>query len=96
MTREAIAEKLRVTAKKWSETAKTKLPYWLTLAEAVLPEPWTDDDQRGLNAAIADAMLHWDEMPMDPDDVNSLTDVLQICLRDYGFCIARAALEQTP
>ena len=29
---------------------------------------------------------------MDPDDINSLTDALQICLRDYGFCIARAAV----
>lgn len=96
MTREEIAEKLRVTAKKWSETAKTKLPYWLTLAEAVLPEPWTDDDQRALNAAIADAMWYWDDMPMDPDDAISLTGILKECLQENGFQIVRAPLEKNP
>lgn len=30
-------------------------------------DKWTDDDQRGLNAAVADAMWYWDDMPMDPE-----------------------------
>jgi hypothetical protein len=63
--------------------------------EELIAEPWTDDDQRDLNSAIADAMLHWDEMPMDPDDVNILIDVLKICLKDYGFCIARTEGDRT-
>ena len=54
---------------------------------------WTDDDQRGLSAAVADAMWHWDtrdEGPMDPDDAVSLTEALKIHLQDNGFRIVRA------
>jgi hypothetical protein len=55
---------------------------------------WTDDDQRGLNAAVADAMWHWDtrdEGPLDPDDALSLTEALKIHLQDNGFQIVRLA-----
>ena len=52
-------------------------------------EPWTDDDQRGLNAAVADAMWYWDDMPMDPDDAISLTGILKDCLQENGFQIVR-------
>jgi hypothetical protein len=55
---------------------------------------WTDDDQRNLNAAVADAMWHWDtrdEGPLDPDDALSLTEALKIHLQDNGFQIVRLA-----
>jgi len=55
---------------------------------------WTDDDQRGLNAAVADTMWHWDtraERPLDPDDAVSLTEALKIHLKDNGFQIVRLA-----
>lgn len=52
---------------------------------------WTDDDQRGLTAAVADAMWHWDDMPMDCDDAISLTSILKNSLRDNGFQIVRLA-----
>lgn len=59
-------------------------------------EPWTDDDQRGLNAAVADAMWYWDDMPMDPDDAISLTGILKDRLQENGFQIVRAPLETKP
>jgi hypothetical protein len=47
-------------------------------AVRLVPTTWTDDDQRGLNAAVyADAMWYWDDMPMDPDDAISLTGILK-------------------
>ena len=52
---------------------------------------WTDDDQRDLNAAVADAMWHWDEMPMDCDDAISLTGILKSSLQDSGFQIVHLA-----
>jgi hypothetical protein len=55
---------------------------------------WTDDDQRGLNAAVADAMWHWDtrnEGPLDPDDAISLAESLKFHLKDNGFQIVRLA-----
>ena len=55
---------------------------------------WTDDDQRGLNAAVADAMWHWDtrdEGPLDPDDAISLAEALKFHLKDNGFQIVRLA-----
>jgi hypothetical protein len=52
---------------------------------------WTDDDQRNLNAAVADAMWHWDDMPMDCDDATVLTSVLKSSLQDNGFQIVRLA-----
>lgn len=59
-------------------------------------EPWTDDDQRGLNAAVADAMWYWDDMPMDPDDAISLTGILKDRLQENGFQIVRAPMEKKP
>ena len=59
-------------------------------------EAWTDDDQRGLNAAVADAMWYWDDMPMDPDDAISLTGILKDRLQENGFQIVRAPLETKP
>lgn len=55
---------------------------------------WTEDDERGLNDAVADAMLYWDDKPMDSHDVRILTDILKIHLQDHGFCIANAALKE--
>ena len=52
---------------------------------------WTDDDQRNLNAAVADAMWHWDDMPMDCDDATVLTSILKSSLQDNGFQIVRLA-----
>ena len=52
---------------------------------------WTDDDQRALNAAVADAMWHWDDMPMDCDDAISLTGILKSSLQDNGFQIVHLA-----
>lgn len=65
---------------------------------AELEGAWTDDDQRGLNAAVADAMWYWDDMPMDPDDAISLTGILKDRLQENGFQIVRAAqaLKETP
>jgi hypothetical protein len=65
----------------------------LDAARAELAEinVWTDDDQRGLTAAVADAMWHWDDMPMDCDDVISLTSIFKNSLRDNGFQIVRLA-----
>jgi hypothetical protein len=65
----------------------------LDAARAELAEisAWTDDDQRGLNAAVADAMWHWDDMPMDCDDAIVLTSVLKSSLQDNGFQIVRLA-----
>ena len=65
-------------------------------AVRLVPTTWTDDDQRGLNAAVADAMWYWDYMPMDPDDAISLTGILKDRLRDNGFQIVRAPLEKKP
>jgi hypothetical protein len=59
-------------------------------------DKWTDDDQRGLNAAVADAMWYWDDMPMDPDDAISLTGILKDRLQENGFQIVRAPLEKKP
>jgi hypothetical protein len=60
-------------------------------AELAKISAWTDDDQRGLNAAVADAMWHWDDMPMDCDDATVLTSVLKSSLQDNGFQIVRLA-----
>ena len=60
-------------------------------AERAKISAWTDDDQRGLNAAVADAMWHWDDMPMDCDDAIVLTGVLKSSLQDNGFQIVRLA-----
>ena len=57
---------------------------------------WTDDDQRGLNAAVADAMWFWDDMPMDPDDAISLTGILKDRLQENGFQIVRADQKDKP
>jgi hypothetical protein len=71
----------------------------LDAARAELAEirAWTDDNQRGLTAAVADAMWYWDDMPMDCDDAISLTSILKNSLRDNGFQIVRltAALKGT-
>lgn len=63
-------------------------------ANEVETSAWTDDDQRGLNAAVADAMWHWDtrnEGPLDPDDAISLAEALKFHLKDNGFQIVRLA-----
>jgi hypothetical protein len=55
---------------------------------------WTDDDRRGLSAAVADAMWHWDtrnEGPLDPDDAISLAESLKFHLKNNGFQIVRLA-----
>jgi hypothetical protein len=67
------------------------LPGLIESARRVEMSAWTDDDQRGLNAAVADAMWHWDDMPMDCDDATVLTSVLKSSLQDNGFQIVRLA-----
>jgi len=60
-------------------------------ATEVETSAWTDDDQRNLSAVVADAMWHWDDMPMDCDDATVLTSVLKSSLQDNGFEIVRLA-----
>ena len=89
-----------VTKTEWNEreafnahTDRATLLALLDAARAKLAEinVWTDDDQRGLTAAVADAMWYWDDMPMDCDDAISLTSILKNSLRDNGFQIVRLA-----
>ena len=67
------------------------LPGLIESARRVEMSAWTDDDRRGLSAVVADAMWHWDDMPMDCDDAIVLTSILKSSLQDNGFQIVRLA-----
>ena len=61
----------------------------------LVPVAWTDDDQTGLNAAVYDAMWHWEDRPIDVDDAMSLASALKASISDNGLMIVSAALKET-
>jgi predicted ATPase len=91
---EAGWERIIIEARRDRETLLRLLDAAMRGASLAKISAWTDDDQRGLNAAVADTMWHWDtraERPLDPDDAVSLTEALKIHLKDNGFQIVRLA-----
>lgn len=56
-------------------------------ASDVRSKKWTDDDQSALNAAVYDAMWHWEDAPIDVDDAMSLASAFKAKLEENGLTI---------
>jgi hypothetical protein len=62
----------------------------------LVPVAWTDDDQTGLNAAVYDAMWHWEDRPIDVDDAMSLASAIKASISENGLMIVSASFYAPP